>query len=425
MRVLLIDFSPFGEPVTPISIGYIGATLQAHGHEVVVASLGSDSPFSMRSLAAYLRDLAPDLVGFTAYQRNLFHIMAIARVVKANTSAAVVIGGPQATFLPEGALAVMPDIDFVSRGEGEQTILAIVDSLAAGPIDRAIAGVTARVDGELVTGANPARIVDLDNLPSPWLSGVLDPATQDECIMLTSRGCPYKCAFCYTPAAFAGKIRYHSIERVLAEIALVAERGSGRMWFADPNFSFSKKRVVAILDGILSAELDVAMWIETRADMLDEELLVLMKRAGVHTVAMGLESASENVAPGLNKRLELEQLRGAVAQVFAHGMDVELFSQFALPRERLADAMATLDFVKQCGVAIRGNSNAQQMQLYYGSEVCGNYEDFGVIPLRDDAPPCHSIGTAFETEWMSAAEIDEVKAAWRAESLDGGKRLVS
>jgi len=81
--------------------------------------------------------------------------------------------------------------------------------------------------------------------------------------------------------------------------------------------------------------------------------------------------------------------------------------------------------VKSCGVAIRGNSNAQQMQLYFGSDICRRPADYGVIPLQHSAPPWLSIGAAFRTEWMTATEIEQVKAAWRAESLDGGKRLVS
>jgi hypothetical protein len=65
------------------------------------------------------------------------------------------------------------------------------------------------------------------------------------------------------------------------------------------------------------------------------------------------------------------------------------------------------------------------MQLYFGSEICSDYARYGVLPLRDGFPPYLSIGTEFETRWMSKQEIDEVKKAWKSESLDGGKRVVS
>jgi hypothetical protein len=87
--------------------------------------------------------------------------------------------------------------------------------------------------------------------------------------------------------------------------------------------------------------------------------------------------------------------------------------------------MATLQFVKDCGVKIQGNSNAQQMQIYFGSEICSDPARYGVTPLRESFPPYLSIGTEFETRWMPKHEIDRIKKAWRAESLDGGKRVVS
>jgi anaerobic magnesium-protoporphyrin IX monomethyl ester cyclase len=154
-------------------------------------------------------------------------------------------------------------------------------------------------------------------------------------------------------------------------------------------------------------------------------LLNMLKRSGVHMVAMGLESASENVYPHLDKQLDPGKVRQATEMALAAGVDVELFSQYALPHERLDDAMATLRFVQNAGVKIQGNSNAQQMQIYFGSRVTAEPHSFGVKPLRKRVAPYHSIGTEFETEWMNKSEIDRVRKAWLAASLDGGKRLVS
>jgi anaerobic magnesium-protoporphyrin IX monomethyl ester cyclase len=427
MKVLLIDLSPFTEAVTPVSLGYIGAALAESGHEIRIVSIGQSGTVNLRGLESYLEEFRPSLVGFGTYQRNLPHVVALARLVKETLpQARIVLGGPQASLMPDAGLAALPDVDFLCRGEGEAVALAIAEAVLSGDDSQPVPGATRRTsDGEILTGPSIESVKDLDRHPSPWLTGILDPAAMSETIMLASRGCPYSCAFCYTPAAFDRKVRYNSIDRVLEEIRYVAERGSGRLWFADPNFSFSEKRVTRILEGILSRNLEVEMWIETRADMLTPDLIRLMKRAGVYLVAMGLESASPDVFPGLNKNLEPEEIREAVRLALDAGLDVELFSQYALPNEGLTDAMATLQFVKDCGVKIQGNSNAQQMQLYFGSEICADYARYGVIPLREAFPPYLSIGTEFETRWMSKREIDEIKRAWRAESLDGGKRVVS
>jgi radical SAM superfamily enzyme YgiQ (UPF0313 family) len=242
---------------------------------------------------------------------------------------------------------------------------------------------------------------------------------------LTSRGCTFDCAFCYTPAASGRRIRSQSVERALEDISYICRKGTGRLWFADPNFSFSRERVERILEGMLERDLKASMWIETRADMVTPNLVSLMKRAGVHTIALGLESASPDVYPGLDKKMDPERIGRAAREAIRAGLEVELFSQYALPGETLEDAMLTLRFVKDCGVKIQGNSNAQQMQLYFGSRICARHREYGVRPLRESFPPYLSPGTEFETEWMSAGDIQRVKSAWRAESLDGGKRMVS
>ena len=428
MRVLLIDFSPFGPAVTPISLGNLGAVVKQLGHEVRVLSLGSTSVFSPRGMASYLADYSPAVVGFGTYQRNLLHVRALAQLVKqVLPGAVVVLGGPQATFLPNEALAVMPEVDYVSRGEGELTIQGVVAAAAEGGDAREVVpGATLRsADGECVDGPALELPADLDGYASPWLCGVLDPADLDESIMLTSRGCCNSCSFCYTPRAFGRRIRSQSVERVLEDITRVCQAGSGRLWFADPNFSYNERRVVAILEGILQRDLRPQMWIETRADMLDAPLVALLERAGVHTVALGLESASDNVYPALDKDISPDAIGQAARTLLGQGIETELFSQYALPGESRADALGTLAFVKECGVPIQGNTNAQQMQLYFGSGLQDDLGNNGIRPLRDDLPPYLSIGSEFETDWMSAHEIRQVKEAWRAESLDGGKRVVS
>jgi radical SAM superfamily enzyme YgiQ (UPF0313 family) len=427
MHVLLVDINPFVEASTPISLGNVGAALQAQGHQVRIFTIGSTTSFSPQDLAGYLTSFAPRLVGLGAYQRNMLHVRAFARLVKqVLPEASVVIGGPQATFMPDDGVALLAEIDFVSRAEGEQTIQALAEALEGGWRDQPIPGVTARTrDGALITGEPPPLPPDLDGYPSPWLTGLLDPAELKESILLTSRGCPNACCFCYTPAASGRRTRVQSVARVLEDISVVCRRGNGALWFADPNFTVDEQRVVQLLEGILARELDVSMWVETRADMLSPELIELMKRAGVHTVAFGLESASPNVFPALNKGLDPDRIARAAGAAAAADLQVELFSQFALPHERLADAMQTLRFVKDCGVPIRGNSNAQQMQLYFGSQVCADPQRFGVRSLRNRLPAYLSIGAAFETRWMTADEIEQVKSAWRAASLDGGKRVVS
>jgi radical SAM superfamily enzyme YgiQ (UPF0313 family) len=427
MRVVLIDLHPHSDPVTPISLANLAAVLRRANYPTDLLSLSSGRPFSPASLRDYFAETAPALIGFTAYQRNFSQLRAIARMAKqAAPDCRVVIGGPQASFLPPEALPALDELDFVAHAEGELVIRAVVEAIENGPITGPVPGTSTRLDdGSWHRGEPVLPPDDLDAYPSPWLDGVLDPVDWDEAVMLTSRGCPHHCAFCVTPATFGPTIRAHSVERVVEDITIVARSGNGRLWFADPNFSYDEERVHSILEEIARRGLDVAMWIETRADMLNPELLRLMHRTGVHTVALGLESAVPTVLAQTGKDIEPDEVRRAAMTALDDGLDVELFSQYGLPGESRDDAMETLRFVQSCGVAVRGNSNAQQMQLYFGSALVQNPEAHGIRPLRDDLPPYLALGDEFETDWMSHQEMAEVRTAWSAASLDGGKRIVS
>lgn len=426
MRILLFEINPFSPPSLPISLGYIGAYLMKHGFKVKIVNISEKGGYSVRDLEKLIKEFSPQLVGFSTYQRNILYVLGIAKFIKEiNKDIKIILGGPQITFMPSSALKEMPMVDYLCRSEGEVTLLSVDKAIAGGTPFNGIKGVTYRINEKIKETEKIEEYKDLDKYPSPHFAGIFDYSEVEEAILLTSRGCPFNCVFCYTPNASKHKIRFHSIERVLEEIKWVVKKGKNRIWFADPNFSYKKERVYQLLEGILRKRLKVKIWIETRADLIDENLLKLMKRAGVHTIAYGLESASERVLKIIRKRLSLEQLRKAITLTQKYGIEVEVFSQYALPGETFKEALKTLEFVKSHGIKIQGNSNAQQMQLYFGAEVTKDYKKFGIKPFPEKRPLYISIGDRYETETMTQEEIAIIKKLWRESSLDKGRRIVS
>lgn len=413
---------------TPISLGYIASFLKMHGHEVRILSIGTDTLISPHSFASLLREFRPRLVGFAAYQRNIFYVRGWARLAKSIVpDCYVVIGGPQATFLPPEALAELDAVDFVCRAEGEDTLLRLVKSIEEDEPLAGRAGLMGRLpEGEgLWEGPRPRPRDDLDEYPSPYLDGTLAPVPGKDAILLGSRGCPYECVFCYTPAAFGRKVRYHSVERVVEEMLWIGRHGTDRFWFADPSFTMNQARVEQLIDMLLSKGFTGRVWIETRTDLVSRELLEKMRRAGVATIAYGLEAVSGEVLGRIRKQVHIDRLEAAIRWTQEAGIEVELFSQYGLPGQDFEDASSTLEFVKKMNVKIQGNTNAQQMQVYFGTEVCNRYESYGIRPLDERIPPCLSIGSRYETEWLTAQEISRIHEMWRRESLDGGTRVVS
>jgi radical SAM superfamily enzyme YgiQ (UPF0313 family) len=215
------------------------------------------------------------------------------------------------------------------------------------------------------------------------------------------------------------------VDRVVDEIKWIKKKGIQKLWFADPNISFKHERMIEILDRILSENLKFDMWMQTRADLVNLELMKKMKSAGVSTIAFGLESASEPVLGRLGKHISLEKISESIKIAQSQDIEVELFTLFGLPFETFEDAVKTLEFVKDNGVKIMGNTNSQQMQIYFGTHMAENYGDYNLRPLNNSRPGYLSIGSQYETDYMCSDEMHEIQKLWKINSLDGGKRIVS
>jgi radical SAM superfamily enzyme YgiQ (UPF0313 family) len=427
MNVLLIEVNPFAPVSTPISLGYIAAYLKTKGFVTEILTLGEDTSVSPADLYHYIGSFRPGLVGITAYQRTMLSVLGLAKFIKSvDKDIRVAIGGPQATFMPSEALEEMPHIDYICRSSGEITLLGVARAVQEGTPFSNLSGVSYRNSGGLIHDTEPLeQPTDLDSYPSPYLDDVFDYSGMGEAIMLTSRGCPHNCIFCYTPRAFDHKITFHSVDRVMEEIRWIRKKGIRRLWIADPNVSYKWKRMEELLDRMLKEELKMQMWLQTRADLVNTEMMRMMKRAGVSTLAFGLESASEGVLPKLDKHMSIDKVTEAIRITQNEGIEVELFTMFGLPHEAFEDGLKTLEFVKQNNVRIMGNTNSQQMKIYFGTHMAEHYEDYGIHPLNTRRRAYMCIGSQYETDWMSLKEMKTLQDLWRAESLDRGRRIVS
>ena len=180
-----------------------------------------------------------------------------------------------------------------------------------------------------------------------------------------------------------------------------------------------------IFDRMLSDGIEMQIWLQTRADLVNPEMMKMMKRAGVVTIAFGLESASKRVIEKLGKHISIERVAKAIKCAQSEKIEVELFTIFGLPHETFEDAVKTLKFMNANKVKIMGNTNSQQMQLYFGTHLTAHYKEYKIKPLNNKRPAYFSIGNNYETDCMKYSEIVKIKDMWRASSLDRGRRIVS
>lgn len=422
-NVLFIHINEWGEfrspDAIPISQAYQLACLRENGFSGRILGDYKDRPLSPSALREALVKDRPLALGFTVYEENINRVRVWASFAKELApKVPIILGGPQITFMPGEGLLHMPEADALCRGEGETVIVELAQTLSKGKDLQSVPGICLRQGNSFIETKPLVVHKDLDSIPSPFLSDIIDPAGKDRIILFTSRGCASSCTFCYTPKASGRRIRYHSIDRIIAELQHLYAKGARDFWFADPNFAASRKRLVTLLEAIIDRVPGIGFWCQTRYDLMDKELARLLKAAGAHTVAFGLESAAPEVLEGIDKRLEPEKMAEAIAITQQAGIEVELFTLFGLPGETFTQACKTLDFVKANRVAVEGNSISQQLHLFFGTPISNAPAEHGVRPLAMTKPSYLSVCRDFETNAMSKEEIRRMSLLWRLNRSD-------
>lgn len=398
----------------PISLGYILAFVEQNDCRGIILDDLADKPLSFSDLESWIRKIEPGLIGFTAYQSTMERIRFLSRYIKArHPEIYIALGGPQIVGMPSEALKFLPDVDFLAHGEGELVFSEVIRCIENNVSLQEAPGLSYR-RGMYVerTSGEVLPPEDLDIYPSPYLSGILNLQGKDTAILLSSRGCRHACLFCMTPSVCKGRIRYHSIDRVIQEMDFLSQNGIQRFWFADPNFTENRERTLKILEEKIRLGIETPFWFQTRSDLVDDELLSYLKEAGADTVAFGLESGSPEVLRKTGKGISLEKVRQNIGYAQSIGLETELFSIFGLPGETVDDARDTIKFVKSLNIPVESNSGSQQMQLYFGSSYEKNYKKFGFKPVKKWRPEYLSPGDQYETDKMDLAGIRKVRNLW-------------
>ncbi|MFX1258058.1 MAG: B12-binding domain-containing radical SAM protein [Promethearchaeota archaeon] len=392
--------------ITPISLGYIASSLQEKGFNTKIVDLELFPRPGPQILQKIIKKYDPSIVGFSIYNENMHNVLCIAKICKEiNRKILTIIGGPQATFMPEKALFEMPDIDLIVRGEGEQIMPLIVTHNLKGKSFYSIPGITFKKQGKIISTKKSVLMSDLDKLPSPYLNEVFDLDMYSEATLLSSRGCSYSCTFCYTPNAFNRKIRHHSVERVIKDIKKIYDEGINALWIADPAFTLDKNHANKILNAIIKNEWELSIWCETRLDAVDEELLDLMKKAGVYQIFYGLESSNQQTLDRIRKNLNFSKVENVIKWTKERGIKVELAFIVGLPYETKKEIEKTIEFARKLEPDYFA---VQPLSLYFGTELYKKFDKCGFKEINTNRPSYMSIDVNYDTTWLTKAERDDI-----------------
>jgi radical SAM superfamily enzyme YgiQ (UPF0313 family) len=342
--------SKIGTLYPPLGLAYIAAYVEKQGHEVKVIDSEAEN-YSYEDITKIALKFNPDLVGIQTYLTTLNKANKVAENLKKILDTKIVLGGPQATLEPKKAIS-NENIDFVIYGEGEKTLTDLMSSLKNKKFSK-VFGLVYKNKNKIKINPPQSLIKNLDEIPLPArhlfpmkkYHSSANLRGKKTLNIMTSRGCPYRCAYCAGSLIFGKNHRFHSAERVIEEMRILKEKyGADSIQFFDETFTVNRSRVIELCDKMIEANLGLEWSCFTRVNLVDEELLKKMKRAGCYLVFYGLESGVQRLLNLIQKDITLEQSEKAMKMTHEAGIETWVSFILNLPSATKEEEYKTIDF---------------------------------------------------------------------------------
>ncbi len=400
--LFLARASGAGTRAAPYGAARVASYLKKELGSSVSVAIENDIPGEGgESLAARSIRLAPDVLGLSLYVWNREELLAAAAEAKAALPGIMVVaGGPEASADPQGILSGSA-VDYVVKGEGELAMLELCQELLAS--GRA--------------GPQPIRaraMPDLSVLPSPWLDGTLDPARYGGAALELTRGCPYRCAFCYESKGDA-RLRRFTLEGVRAELARLQEAGVEEVFVLDPTFNADNARMEEAVRAMRAAGPDLRYYVELRGELVDRKQARLLASLDL-SAQIGLQSSDPAVLALVNRKFEPARFSKALRALEEEGVLYGLDIIYGLPGDSLAGFKRSVDYALALGP---NHLDLFRLALLPGTVL---HDEAGRLGIQaDDGAPY----LTRSLPGFSEADLDEAEAfAHAAESFYNRGRAV-
>jgi anaerobic magnesium-protoporphyrin IX monomethyl ester cyclase len=338
----------------PLGLAYLAAALEKNEHEVNIID-SAVLNYTDDQIISEVRRQSPDVIGITCVTPSYRRTLDLAAKLKKELELPILIGGPHVTSVAEETMRNRC-FDIAVLGEGDLSIIELVDTIQGkGDLSR-VEGIAYRRESELVTTPPRPYVEDLDSLPFPARSllphlSKYKPTPSayrslPQATMITSRGCPYHCAFC-DRSVFGNRYRARTAQNVVDEMELlINDYGVREIRFWDDTFNIDQQRVLAICEEILKRKLDVTWTCLGRVNHMNENILETMAKAGCWQVDYGIESGSQVILNRIMKGQTLEMVERVVAMTHKAGIGVRGFFMLGLPGETESTMKDTIRFAK-------------------------------------------------------------------------------
>jgi radical SAM superfamily enzyme YgiQ (UPF0313 family) len=343
--------APF-EP--PLGLAYLTAYLKQKGEQVELIDMQGSMMDSVE-LENLLENTEAGLVGISSMTPTFPAALKVARIVRKKLpNAKIVLGGVHPTLDPEGTLS-QQEVDFVIRGEGEESLYGLVKALKGEGTFEAVNSLCYRNGDKLIIREKSQGLAANDIPPADYAAFPVEKYIKHNeylrgirgISMLISRGCPYDCTFCAVHETMGKKWRIKAPELLVNEIIELKNKyGIEGVWFKDSIFNIDKKWVEEFCSLLIEKKVDIEFQVNTRIDLVDEEQIKLMKKAGLTQLDFGIESGSDRILEILHKHIKVDQIKEKIA--IAHQY-VKVFGFFmiGIPGETEEDVHKTFELAKE------------------------------------------------------------------------------
>lgn len=357
-------------------IGYLSASLKTKGHKTSLIHIVKE--LDKEEFVKKIKDEAPDLIAFTMLSHQFDYVKRLAKWSKEAGDCPVICGGVHATIDPDGVIQT-EGVDMLCRGEGETAIVEVCDRIARGGDIKAVKNIWLKEDGRVIKNDVRPPQRDLDQLPFPDRRLFSYRRLYDYKIrmltILASRGCPHKCSYCcnhqYQKLYPSGYVRFRSVDNVLAEIdeALKWYPDFEFVNFIDDTLCLNRGWMVEFSEKYPKA-VNLPFHGNTRVELLTEEMMKLLKRAGCERLDVGIESGNPYIRQEiLERKINDDQIYKAFALADRYGIKLAAYNMIGIPLE---DPAKILDTIKM---------NAKVKPYAMHTAICQPYPNTKIYEL--------------------------------------------
>ncbi len=398
----------------PLGLLYIASSIAAQrGDEVKVIDAFCENLKKEDLVGRVVRE-RPDVFGMNCSTHTFMSAIDTLREIRiALPDTILVMGGFHATFAADRILREYPFVNFIIKGEAENSFPKLLTCVEHGKRPTDVEGIEF-IDNAHHHSNPPTLIHDLDSLPFParHLAQDVDYAYYFDKIRLTfgrlttfcsSRGCPYECTYCSCAAFSHRKWRPRSAKNVIEELETLHGEGYESCVMIDDNLINSRKRMEEICDLIRSKRIKMQFYCEGRVDNAPYSLLRKMKKAGFNIIYFGVESASQHVLDYYKKGITPEQSLRAVQTAKRAGMVVVVSLIIGAPRETKDEILKTIEFIR------KARPHAVQVNILdclVGTAIWNEMGKKGIVG-PDDWKTNHRI-YEYQKEGFSRAGLEEL-----------------